>query len=330
MRASGAGIEVLNAAVVHVVAAVLRDAHDRVLLAQRGGGDDLTGLWEFPGGKREAGETSLQALQRELWEELGISLDSAEPLIEVPHDSGSKRIALEVFSATGWRGDARGREGQSLIWLAPDRLDAQAMPSADRPVVAALRQPDCYAITPQPTADLTRFLGELQQSLDAGVRRVQLRATQLSERQTARLVPAVNAMCRQRGVDLLLNSACPNALRLSTALGCGLHLTATDLRRAANRAVPSTSLLAASCHSAAELAKASALGCEFVVLGPVAATPTHPDAVPLGWQAFRVLRETSALPIYALGGMTRSDLPVARANGAQGVAAIRGLWAAPS
>lgn len=68
------------------------------------------------------------------------------------------------------------------------------------------------------------------------------------------------------------------------------------------------------------------LGCDFVVLGPVAATPKHPDTRTLGWPGFAALREGVTLPIYALGGMGVVDLPIARANGAQGIAAIRALW----
>jgi 8-oxo-dGTP diphosphatase len=84
--------------------------------------------------------------------------------------------------------------------------------------------------------------------------------------------------------------------------------------------------VAASCHDAAELLQAERLGRDFVVLGPVRATDSHPDAVPLGWDAFAALREGVSLPIYALGGMKPADVAVARRHGGQGVAGIRGLW----
>jgi 8-oxo-dGTP diphosphatase len=68
------------------------------------------------------------------------------------------------------------------------------------------------------------------------------------------------------------------------------------------------------------------LGCDIAVLGAVAETPTHPGATALGWEGFAALREETALPLYAIGGMRIEDLPIARAHGAQGIAAIRGLW----
>jgi 8-oxo-dGTP diphosphatase len=70
------------------------------------------------------------------------------------------------------------------------------------------------------------------------------------------------------------------------------------------------------------------LGCDFAVLGPVAATASHPGAKPLGWDGFAALRAGSALPLYAIGGLGADDLARARRQGAQGVAAIRALWAA--
>ena len=83
---------------------------------------------------------------------------------------------------------------------------------------------------------------------------------------------------------------------------------------------------AASCHNADELAQAERLGLDFVVLGPVRATESHPDATPLGWDGFGALREAVSLPIYALGGMKPADVARARRHGGQGVAGIRGLW----
>ena len=86
--------------------------------------------------------------------------------------------------------------------------------------------------------------------------------------------------------------------------------------------------LGASSHDLAQLLQAEAHGADFAVLGPVAATPDHPDATPLGWDGFAALREAVSLPIYALGGMHGDDVATARRHGGQGIAAIRGLWPA--
>ncbi len=311
---------------LHVVAAVLRDPTGRVLLSQRAPGRDLAGLWEFPGGKREADECSESALRRELAEELGIDAGAMRPLISVPHRYPQQRIVLETFEVDDWRGQARGCEGQALAWVATDFLRDYPMPAADRPILAVLRETDRYLITPAPGANLSAFLLRLRAALSAGVRRVQLRAPDLGAPAMRQLATEVSRACSFHRAELLLSSRCSAALELASELRCGLHLTAADLVATMQRPDVGPGCVAASCHDAAELAHAEAIGCDFVVVGPLAATPSHPDARPLGWEGFRRLRERSGLPIYALGGMQVSDLATARSHGAQGIAAIRGLW----
>ena len=127
------------AAVMHVMAGVLCDAHGRVLLAQRPAGKHLAGLWEFPGGKREPGESPHAALLRELREELGIELQRAQPLLQVPWQYGERRLLLDAWLVDQWRGTPQSLEGQALQWLAPAQVDATLLTPADRPILSALR-----------------------------------------------------------------------------------------------------------------------------------------------------------------------------------------------
>lgn len=307
---------------VHVVAGVIRDAGGRILLARRTAGRDLAGLWEFPGGKVDPGEKPEQALVRELHEELGIHAGSSTRLIAVPFAYAHKRIVLDVRSIDEWDGSASGRERQALAWVPPDKLPRYPMPPADRPVVAALLQPDRYLITPEPGGDESAFLQHLAQALETGVRRVQLRARERSGAALRPLARAAHRLCRGRGAELLLNAD----IELARELGVGVHLQATQLRQLRERPLPPRLPVAASCHDVDELARAEALGADFAVLGSVAATPSHPQVKPLGWGGFAQIRERSGLPVYALGGMQPGDLAAARAHGAQGIAAIRALW----
>ena len=136
--------------VVHVVAAAITDPRGRVLLARRTIGRDLAGLWEFPGGKVEPGETPEQALIRELQEELGIHVQPGAHIITVPQAYPTKRLRLDVRMVTAWKGVPRGQEGQALAWVPLHKLTSYAMPPAAIPVVAALTAPDCYLVTPAP------------------------------------------------------------------------------------------------------------------------------------------------------------------------------------
>src|SRR5690606_9356862 len=281
---------------VDVMAAAITDARGRVLLARRTEGRDLAGLWEFPGGKREPGETPEQALVRELREELGIEVKVGAPLIAVAQQYPHKRLRLDVRRVTRWRGTPRGHEGQALAWVPPDKLPGYAMPPADRPVVAALLQPDHYLVTPPPAApaDDAAWLGALQRALAAGIRRIQARLPGLDDARRRALVTAAATHCASAGAELLAHGDAG----LARALGLGLHLPAARLRELAERPVPLDVPLAASCHDEAELRQAEALGCDFAVLGPVNATPTHPGAAGIGWPAFEALREHASLPIY--------------------------------
>lgn len=330
---------------IHVVAGVIRDARARILLARRTAGRDLAGLWEFPGGKVEPDESPEAALVRELREELGIEARIGDALIRVPQQYPHKRLLLDVRQVE-FRGVPRGLDGQALAWVPPAKLASYPMPPADRPVVAALRQPDRYLVTPVPDHDRA-WRGALAQALERGVQRVQLRAPGVEATRWARLAEAAVRLCHEAGAEVLVNGDAALAERL----GVGLHLPASRLQHAVAAALGRDALvaampfldeehrgqgpllrgqaprpLAASCHTIDDLLRAQALGCDFVVLGPVLPTATHPQAPGIGWNAFAAMRERVSLPIYAIGGLGIDDIEPARRHGAQGIAAIRGLW----
>jgi 8-oxo-dGTP diphosphatase len=307
---------------VHVVAGVLTDARGRVLLARRTEGRDLAGAWEFPGGKVERGETPFQALDRELNEELGIRIHAMEPLIAVPQAYRDKRIVLDVYKVSRFSGKPRGRELQALAWSPQEKLRTYPMPPADRPVVAALTQPAAYLITPDTVGNPAQFVARIERALANGIRRLQLRFSGLPAAETLALSAEAKRLCDQAGAQMLVNGDA----ELAGKLGCGLHLKSAQLMALRDRPTPADQLLGASCHDEAQLRQAEAIGADFAVLGPVAQTPSHPDAEILGWDRFAALRELVSLPLYALGGMTPEDHDAARRNGAQGIAGIRGLW----
>jgi len=309
---------------VEVVAGVIRDHRGRILLARRTEGRDLAGLWEFPGGKHEADETPEAALKRELHEELGIDLEIGAAVIRVPQGYPHKRLNLDVYEVRSWHGTVRGLEGQALAWVPPHKLVDYPMPPADIPVVAALTQPDSYLVTPEPGADDAAWLAALKRALERGVQRVQLRAPACAPARWRALTAAAVARCREAGAEVLINAD----VGLAGGLGTGLHLRASQLHEFSVRPLPHGVAVAASCHTLDDLHAAQALRCDFVVLGSVKPTASHPDVVPLGWDGFAAMREAVSLPIYAIGGLVPDDIAEARRHGAQGIAAIRGLWPA--
>lgn len=124
-----------------VVAAVLIDGEDRVLLAQRPEGKAMAGLWEFPGGKLEDGEAPEEALMRELHEELGISVDRQDlvPWTFASHAYEDFHLLMPLYLCRRWQGSPQPLEHQDLSWVPADQLGRYPMPPADEPLVQALR-----------------------------------------------------------------------------------------------------------------------------------------------------------------------------------------------
>jgi 8-oxo-dGTP diphosphatase len=308
---------------IHVAAAAIFDVSGRVLIARRADHAHQGGLWEFPGGKLEGGESPEQALERELLEELGIKVNFARQLIQVRHDYADKSVLLDVWRVEDYTGTPVGRENQPLEWISLSDLGKFDFPAANIPIIQALQLPDRYLITPEPDSDTPGFLEAIASAIDRGISLVQLRAKQQAEEDYRKLALAVADLCRSANVRLLLNCA-PH---LVPELGAhGVHLTARSLFELEQRPLDSGYLVGASCHNRQEVLHASRLGLDFIVVSPVRETASHPGAPAIGMGGLQSLCEFAPMPVYALGGMQESDVGTVWRCGAQGIAAIRGLW----
>ena len=156
---------------VHVAAAVIRGTDGKILIARRADAQHQGGLWEFPGGKVEAGESVEAALGRELQEELGIVVSAARPLIKVQHDYPDKQVLLDVWEVSAFSGEPRGVEGQPLAWVSARDLPNYEFPAANQPIVTAARLPDQYLITPD-GLETPELLRGLQKAIAGGIKLV--------------------------------------------------------------------------------------------------------------------------------------------------------------
>ena len=312
---------------MHVMAGVLCDAHGRVLLAQRPPGKHLEGLWEFPGGKLEPGESPQQALVRELREELDVQIEPREgaPLIRIPWRYGERDLLLDAWQFTRWQGTPRSLEGQALQWQRPAEVDLAQLTPADRPILQALRLPSRYVITPAEAShdEAEAWYVRVVAALEQGARLIQLRFPRWTVTQVRALAARLQPLALQYHANLLLNADIEGARLLGA--GVGVHLRAAQLETLAGRPLPWSQTVGASCHDALQLALAVRCA-DFATLSPVAPTSSHPDAEPLGWARFQALAEAAALPVYALGGMTPALVEPARKHAAQGVAGIAAFW----
>lgn len=310
---------------IAVVAAVLQQPDGRFLLAQRPPEKAYAGYWEFPGGKIEDGESAAAALSRELHEELGIDAGTAYPWIIREFDYPHAAVRLHFFRVRTWRGEPHGREAQAVAWQRLDALEVGPLLPANGPVLKALALPETYGITGFAEAELPHALQRIRTALRGGLRLLQVRGRDWQAEAFRRYAAAVVALARDCGARVLINGDAALAREVGAD---GVHLTAPQLRGVVDR--PDCALVGASCHDAEELARAEALDADFAVLGPVLPTPSHPDAMALGWEEFRRLAAERRIPVFALGGLQPGSREQALSCGAHGIAMVRGAWPASS
>jgi 8-oxo-dGTP diphosphatase len=313
--------------ITEVAAAVIeRPAENGVtefLLGQRAPGSFYEGFWEFPGGKVEPGETPHAALVRELHEELGIEVVRADPWLRRQHVYEHAHVRLNFFRVRQWRGELHDHVHSALAWQQADAISVSPMLPANAPVLAALALPEFYAITHAGEIGIDAQLLALAHALENGLKLVQLREPKLDAARRSAFVHAAVDLCHQYGARALVNGDA----ELAEAAGAdGVHLPAVQLMTRTAR--PDFPLVAASCHSSTELELAGRLGCDFAVFGPVRATASHPGMAGIGWDDFAAALGVPPLPTFALGGILRADLDVAKRAGAHGIAAIRAAWEA--
>jgi 8-oxo-dGTP diphosphatase len=291
------------------------------LLAQRPAGKAYAGYWEFPGGKVEPGETHLEAIKREIREELDIEILQATPWMVRRHVYEHASVELHFFRVTDWRGEPRCLENQRFVFQAAGAESVGPMLPANGPLLRGLNLPTVYAITNAAEFGAAAMLQRLEAALAQGLRLVQVREPGMPAADFSAFCSEVVARCRPHGARVLVNGD----VALAQAAGAdGVHLPSRALMQLARK--PECGLVGASIHNAEELAQAERLDCDFAVLGPVLPTRTHPGAAPLGWNGYTGIAGAATLPVFALGGLKLSDAATAFGHGAHGVAMLRGAW----
>jgi len=307
--------------VVQVAAAVLQRPDGSFLLAQRPVDKIWAGYWEFPGGKVEPGETAHDALVRELCEELGIEVATAYRWLTLVFTYPHATVQLNFFRVTEWRGELHPHEGQQFSWQATNEVLVEPILPANAPILRALELPALYAISNAAEMGVEAFLASLVAKLQDGLRLIQLREKNLPRDEMRELAKHVVRLAHASGAKVLLNGD----VDLANEVGAdGVQLTGAQLAELRER--PKVNWCAASCHDEQEIRRAEELGCDFVLLSPVLPTKSHPGAPHLGWEKFAEMAAGSSIPVYALGGLTHSDMQMAWQQGAHGIALLRQAW----
>ena len=311
--------------IVEVAAAILLREGERgmeFLLAQRPQGKVYAGYWEFPGGKVEPGETMRQALVREIQEELGVAIDRAWPWLSCQFTYPHATVRLKFFRVSSWHGEIAPIEHSGFVWVKiGDAAPVAPVLPANGPILRALELPSIYALTNAAENGIEAEWARLEIGLAGGLRLIQIRDKTLSPAERQRFARGVMTRVHDYSdARVLIN----DGEQLAHEVGAhGLHLSTGRLRQITQR--PPFDWVAASCHSAEELARAVSLGIDFAKLSPVLQTLTHPEAKGMGWDEFGRLVEQSPIPVFALGGMKPEMLDVAKEKGAHGIALMR-VW----
>ncbi len=309
-----------NAPVTEVAVAVMQRADGKFLLAQRPPGKAYAGYWEFPGGKLEPGETAEQALSREIQEELGVSVTHAYPWLTQTFNYPHARVQLRFYRVLAWQGEPQPHEGQTLAWETAKNLSVAPLLPANGPILHALSLPSVMGVSHASVIGEAEFLRKAEQAFSQRLRLLQIREPSYSEQALLAFAERLQALSAPYAVQLLINAMPHIAAQIQDA---GLHLSAQRLMALRQR--PDFLYCGASCHNPTELNRAAELQLDYVVLGSVALTPTHPELAGLGWDKVRAWIRDYPLPVYCIGGMRAEDLQHAWTQGAHGIAMMRGI-----
>jgi 8-oxo-dGTP diphosphatase len=304
-----------------VVVGVVQNPAGEVLISFRDPSLHQGGLWEFPGGKVDPGEDVKGALCREFQEELGITPTEYFPFKKIRFQYSDREVLLDVWRVTQFTGSPTGREGQAVQWKAAKELSFNEFPAANKDIVRLLQLPKEIPITPQ-AESLSELLELLTSWAEQKFDVAYFRQPQLNADTFSQWYRAATELCSDRGLAVF--SSMDSTRAAGQGDTGGIHASASRLMALTHRPCGDERYFSASCHSLAELNKAQELGADFVFLSPVKPVERYGGSVSLGWEGFRELAGSVSLPVYALGGLVRSDIAQALAYGAYGIAGISG------
>ena len=310
--------------IVHVVIAILQNNKQEVLVSRRKTDVHLGGLLEFPGGKVEKNESPESALRREIKEELNVDIINAVPLIQIPYHYSDRKIILDAFLVDDYSGTVSGHEGQVVFWQKREALNESEYPAANYGVIRALQLPKTFPVTPNFSDDSDVFLANFERVVsNEATHIIQLRSHDLPISDYISLAKQCADLCEKHSVKLVLNR---DIKALDGLQASGLHLTSDSLLNTDVRPLSHQYLVGASCHNIKEVERANSLRLDYIFVGPVIEKNHSVNGVRLGWDGFIALSRRSEVPVYAIGGLSDTDLGDCIDNGGQGVAAIRDFW----
>ncbi|MEM8845021.1 MAG: Nudix family hydrolase [Pseudomonadota bacterium] len=303
-----------------IVVAIVKNEAGEILLSERLAGVHLAGFWEFPGGKVEESESFKLALRRELYEEVGIQLESCCKLVEFDYRYDDRLLHFQAY-IVHYDGDVVPKEGQKTKWVDQFELDKVDLPPANQCILSALLLPNAYMIADYSVLG-DEIVNIVKNQLQNGISLIQFRASSLDKNKYITIAKELASLCREYSTKLIINS---DIVWNEEIKADGVHLNSHRLKHLFNHQEKSNSfdLFSASCHDEREVEYANALNVKTILIGSVQKSKSHPDSEPLGWARFSQLCLKANMPVFAIGGLRVGDIAQAKVQGAQGIAGIR-------
>jgi 8-oxo-dGTP diphosphatase len=301
---------------LQVVAGVIRNSKGEVLINQRSAPVQFAGQWEFPGGKIESGETRLEALVRELREELAIDMLTSSPLISLTHDYPHATVQLNVRDVTAYGGTVVGAEGQAVRWVSPDDLPQVNFMQANKPIVNAVRLPSVYLNARYHPREANLILSRLEHLLEEGRLMVELDGCSTHSNMMRDFSGKVIELCRAHGSLAIANADPDWALDLGFD---GVQLEAEKIRALDTRPVPCEYWLGVTCRNREDLDLAQRRNADFVLMDVPMRKSIGQNLQDIDQCLPDSFCESARIPVYIPGEMSRSGISCAREFGAQGV-----------
>jgi len=301
---------------IKAVVGVLHNKDQQILIAKRQSHQFMGGFWELPGGKIEHGESPEVAISRELNEELGIIVDKLSLHQTMFHQYEDRMVELSIYNIDNYLNTPKGVEGQEIAWVSVENLNSYKLLPTMKSFINSITLPKQYWITPSSNHQSDEWIRKFDEKIKQGISLIQLRSkTKLD----ITFIEELHNKCKHNNINLLLNTVDKS---FHEAYCDGWHITTGEMFDLKSRPCANNKLLGASTHDLTEALKAQDLGADFIVISPVQATQTHPDTVPIGWDAAKEVVDKLNIPVYFLGGMTLNDLDKTLKLGAQGIAGV--------
>ena len=301
---------------IKAVVGVLHNKDQQILIAKRQSHQFMGGFWELPGGKIEHGESPEVAISRELNEELGIIVDKLSLHQTMVYQYTDRIVELSIYNIDNYLNTPKGVEGQEIAWVSVENLNSYKLLPTMKSFINSITLPKQYWITPSSNHQSDEWIRKFDEKIKQGISLIQLRSkTKLD----ITFIEELHNKCKHNNINLLLNTVDKS---FHEAYCDGWHITTGEMLKLNARPCAEDKLLGTSTHDLTEALKAQDLGADFIVISPVQATQTHPDTVPIGWDAAKEVVDKLNIPVYFLGGMTLNDLDKTLKLGAQGIAGV--------